>query len=140
MRRLVHHEHGGLHRRGRRAQEVIRVAALRVAVDGRLAARVARVEDLEEVELAAARRPARAVGRAVLQGPRDLRVQHPDGGHVCVYGRGDRVVRHGEFEEEELRGAGEAVCFLGLCVSGCCCATRMNARGDLRWATVPLRE
>ena len=79
-------------------------------MQGGLAARVARGQDLEDVELGAAARPAGAVGLAVLQGARDLRVQDPRCGHVHVPA-GGAVIGHHEFHEEGLVGASEAVYF-----------------------------
>ena len=82
-----------------------------------LAAEVARVKGLEQVELAAARGPAGAfrVG-AILRGEGDLGVVEPDGRHVTVEGR-LASEGHLELENEELSGAGEAVCVvMSVCV------------------------
>lgn len=79
-------------------------------------AEVTRVEDFEEVEFAAAGGPAGAgwVG-TVLGGVRDLGVEEPDGGHVGVE---DGVVAgagegHGELDEEDFGGGGEAIWIFG---------------------------
>lgn len=109
---VVHHDHGGLDGVVAGAVEVVGRTALVVAVQGGLHALVAGGQDFEDVELAAARGPARALRVAVLEGTGDLRVQHPDGGHVDRVVLADAllaVVGHLEFEEEGLVGAGEAV-------------------------------
>lgn len=107
MRLLAAHDDGGLERAAGGAGKVVGVAAGLVAVDAADAARLARGEDLEQVQLAAAGRVAPAAARAVLLSARDERVEHPDGGHVG--GTGGGVVRHGELEQEDFRGAAEAV-------------------------------
>lgn len=96
---------GSLHGAGGRAGKVVRVAVSLAAVQGADHARVAGVEHLEQVELAAAGRVGPARAAAVLLGARDEGVEGPDGGHVAAR----RVERHGELEQEELRGAAEAV-------------------------------
>jgi hypothetical protein len=79
-------------------------------VESRLATKVTRCEDLEEIELTATGGPARTLGLAVLEGARDLSVEHPDGGHVVVGGSvGLAVKRHLKLEEEGLLGTGETV-------------------------------
>lgn len=75
------------------------VAAGPVAVQRRLGARVARIENLEDVELAAAGYPARAFRFAVLEGAGDGGVEDPSGRHVLVPA-GFARVGHREFGEE----------------------------------------
>lgn len=75
-------------------------------MQGALAEQAAGAQDLDDVELAAVAVPARA--GSVLGRARDLGVKHPDGGHVAVEAR-VAVERHGEFEEEDLGRAAEAV-------------------------------
>lgn len=77
-------------------------------MEGTFAAGVARVEHLDNVELATAGCPAGAVGRTVLQRAGDLCIEHPDGRHVHVGTRGS-IVGHGELEEEDLFATAEAV-------------------------------
>lgn len=109
-------DHGGLDGGVCRTVEVVRRAARGRHVQGGFAARVARVEDLEDVELAAAAGPAGALlVLAVLGGERDLGVHDPDGGHVGVEARFARQ-RHGEFQEEDLVVAAEAVLWFGVSV------------------------
>lgn len=88
--------------------EVVAVATGDVAMESGLAAGVAGVEDLEDVELTAAGLPARALGGTVLESPGDLGVQDPRSRHVHVEaflpGQG-----HGELEEVDLALASKAV-------------------------------
>lgn len=65
-------------------------------------------DDFKQIQLAAPTGPAAAVRSPVLGCAGHTGVQGPDGGHVRVYGA--RVVgRHGEFKEEDLGGAAEAL-------------------------------
>jgi len=97
--------------RARRPGDVVAVTRRRVRVDRALEHLAAGVQRLGDVEFAAARGPAGAGRGAVLQGARDVGVEEPDGGLVGEEGGGWGRVRHGEFEEEQLRGGGwEAVC------------------------------
>ena len=66
---------------------------------------IPRIQHLEKIQLAAAVRVAPALTCPVLVRARDERVEHPDGGHV----RARSIQRHGEFDEEDLRGAAETV-------------------------------
>lgn len=91
------------------AIEIIRRAASGCHMQSRFAAKIPRVEDLEDVELTTARGPARTVGiSAVLGCQRDLGVVEPDGWHVAVEaslaGEG-----HREFHEENLMIATKAI-------------------------------
>ena len=91
-----------------RAVEEVAVTTGDVAVEGGLAAGVAGVEDLEDVEFTAAALPAGALGGTVLEGARDLGVQDPGGGHVHVEallaGHG-----HRQLEEVDLALASKSV-------------------------------
>ncbi|KAH3659519.1 hypothetical protein OGATHE_005564 [Ogataea polymorpha] len=113
-------DHTAHHDGARRALQVAFVGQPRLDVVGALVVVDRRVEvqglggveDLENVKLAAARAPARAVGVGrVLRRARDVRVQKPDGGHVV--GRGvlaDAVfLRRAELEQEHLGGSVVAV-------------------------------
>lgn len=88
--------------------EVVAVTTGNVAVEGGLAAGVAGVEDLKDVELTAAGLPAGALSGAVLKSPGDLGVQDPGSGHVHV----EALLAgqwHGELEEVDLALASKAV-------------------------------
>lgn len=73
------------------------------------AAKIARVENFEQVKLAAARSPAGALRiGAVLGGEWDLGIMKPDSRHVAVEG-GLASEWHGKFKDEDLAVAEEAV-------------------------------
>lgn len=91
-----------------RADKVIAVAALYIAVICALAACIARVQYFEEVKLAAPGCPAGAVSGAVLERAWNLCVEHPDCRHVHIPARGP-IVGHVELEHEELLGTAEAI-------------------------------
>lgn len=86
--------------------EVVAGAATVGQVKSRLALIITRSKNLDEIRLATAGSPARAV--AVLSSAGDLAVQGPDGGHVAVEAA---VAVHGHFEaeEEDLVSAGETL-------------------------------
>jgi hypothetical protein len=109
---VVLHDQDGLDGVVARAVEVVAAATLVVAVEGRLHALVTGSENLEDVEFATARGPARALGVTVLESAGDLSVEHPDGGHVdgvVDVGAGLAIVGHLELEEEGLLGTAETV-------------------------------
>lgn len=81
------------------AVKVVAVAAFDVSVESGLAALVAGVEDLEDVEFTTAAQPARALGLSVLEGARDLGVQDPGSGHVHVPAS---LARHGHVQLKEV--------------------------------------
>lgn len=70
---------------------------------------VAAVQDLPEIELTAARRPARARLGTVLQGTGDLSIKQPNSRHVSVETRGRVVTRHAELENKHLLSTTETV-------------------------------
>lgn len=71
-------------------------------MQGALAPRISRVQDLEEVELPTSRGPAAAIRiRAVLRCPWHLGIEDPDCWHVCGEA-GFAGVRHREFEKEDF--------------------------------------
>jgi hypothetical protein len=109
---VVLHDQDGLDGVVARAVEVVAAATLVVAVESRLHALVTGSKNLEDVELAAAGGPARALGVTVLESAGDLSVEHPDGGHVdgvVDVGAGLAIVGHLELEEEGLLGTTETV-------------------------------
>lgn len=102
------HDHGELHGVVGWADEVVGRSTWSVGVKSRLAAVITWGKNLDDVELSAARSPARAGRLAVLEGTWDLSVEHPDGWHVAVECAGG-VVWHLELEHEDLVCAIESV-------------------------------
>lgn len=102
------HDHGELHGVVGWTDQVVGRSAWSVGVESRLAAVLTWGKSLNDVELSAARSPARAGRLAVLEGTWDLSVKHPDSWHVAVESaRG--VVWHLELEHENLVCAIESV-------------------------------
>ena len=102
------HDHSELHGVVGWADKVVGRSAWSVGVESRLAAVLTWGKNLNDVELSAARSPARAGSLAVLEGTWDLSVEHPDGWHVAVETVA-AVHWHVELEEEDLVAALEAV-------------------------------
>ena len=102
------HDHGELHGVVGWADKVVGRAARSVGVESRLATILAWGKNLNDIELSAARSPARAGSLAVLEGTWDLSVEHPNGWHVAVESGGG-FVWHLELEHEDLVCAIESV-------------------------------